>query len=467
MIDEGRRTKDAFFNRLNESTLLLDEWSSKSRESSDGLPSTPNKIMRFYIHTTGCKANQWDSYLIANRLKDAGLSPCPVPHADIIIINACTLTDGAERDTRRFINRARAINSDARIILAGCHAQVYPEQAFGADLVLGQDEKFHIEEYLSTSGSFVKKTRSIPMEGMFLNDLPGGKTRMFLKIQDGCDRFCSYCVVPFARGSSRSRSSAEIVAAMRDFSERGVKEVVLTGIEIAAYKDPVTGLDLKGLLRSLEKEEAPPRIRISSIDPLYLDDECIDIIASSIKIVKSLHIPLQSGSDDILRKMGRNYTQEFMGNLVNRLHGMIKNVGIGMDVIAGFPTEDEKQSKETYRFLEDIDIYYLHVFPFSPRKGTKAAAMGDTVADRVKKERVSALRKLDVLKRGRFHEKFVGKKATILVEGKIYRNGYLRGYTDNYIPVYIPSEKNLENNLVNVTIKEIRDNLVIGEPVAS
>src|SRR5690606_6357571 len=151
----------------------------------------------------------------------------------------------------------------------------------GADLVLGQDEKFHIVEYLSASGSFVKKTRSFLMEDMLLNSLPRGRTRLFLKIQDGCDRFCSYCIVPFARGSSRSRSSAEIASAMRDFSEKGVKEVVLTGIEISAYKDPLTGTGLKGLLRFLEKTDTPSRIRISSIDPVYLDDECIDIIASS------------------------------------------------------------------------------------------------------------------------------------------------------------------------------------------
>lgn len=420
--------------------------------------------MKFFIHTTGCKANQWDSYLIVNKLKNAGLSPCSMPRADIIILNACTLTEGAERDTRRFINHARTINNGARIILAGCHAQVYPDQVFGADLVLGQDEKFRIEEYLFASGSFVKKTRSFLVEDMLLNSLPRGRTRLFLKIQDGCDRFCSYCIVPFARGSTRSRSSAEIVSAMRDFSEQGVNEVVLTGIEISAYKDPLTGTDLKGLLRILEKEKTPSRVRISSIDPVYLDDECIDIIASSAKIVKSLHIPLQSGSDDILKKMGRYYTKEFISNLVERLNVMIQDVGIGMDVIAGFPTEGEKQFEETYRFLNDLNIYYLHVFPFSARKGTKAATLGNAVADTVKKERVSALRKLDSMKRRTFHEKFVGKEACVLVEGKVYRNAYLRGYTDNYIPVYIPNEKNLENNLVNVTIKEIRDNLVMGEP---
>jgi threonylcarbamoyladenosine tRNA methylthiotransferase MtaB len=423
--------------------------------------------MRFYIHTTGCKANQWDSYIVSSRLRKAGLFPCPMAHADIIIINACTLTEGAERDTRRFINRARNINKGARIILAGCHAQAYPDNAFNADLVLGQDEKFRIDEFLSRNGPFVRRTRSIPMESIYLNGLPPGRTRIFLKIQDGCDRFCSYCIVPIARGSSRSRGSDEIVRAMRDFCAKGVMEVVLTGIELSAYKDPLSGTGLKSLLRSLEGEDTPPRIRISSIDPVYLDDECIEIIASSSKIVKSLHIPLQSGSDAILKMMGRHYTQGFMGDLVYRLHAKIPEVGIGMDVMVGFPTEDEKQFEETYRFLEDASIYYLHVFPFSARTGTKAAMMVDTVKDEAKKERVRKLRALDSLKRSQFHERFIGKKASILVEGKIYHNTFMRGYTDNYIPVYIPKEKNLENNLVNVTIKEIRENLVMGEPFAS
>lgn len=422
-------------------------------------------MTKFFIHTTGCKANQWDSYVITNRLKEAGYSISSIPHADFIIVNACTLTEGAERDARRFINRSRTINKRARIILAGCHAQVFPDQSFGADLVLGQSEKFRINEFLHLDGSFVDKTRSIPLENMFINGMPRGRTRIFLKIQDGCDQFCTYCVVPFARGEPRSRSSVEIINAMNVFSERGIKEVVLTGIELSAYRDPITGADLKGLLQSLEKAKTPPRIRISSIDPLYIDDECIRIIASSTKIMKSFHIPLQSGSDAILKRMGRHYTRHYIGDLVNKLNTMIHGVGIGMDVLVGFPEEDESHFSETWHFLNNLAIYYLHVFPFSERKGTKAATMVNIVSDTVKKERVGLLRKLDSVKRRSFHERFMGQTANILAEGKIYRNLYMRGYTENYVPVHIPYEKNLENNIVNVRIKEIRNNLIIGEPV--
>ena len=421
--------------------------------------------MKFYIHTTGCKANQWDSYVITNSLKEAGHSLSQISNADLIIINACTLTEGAERDLRRFINRSRNINKEARIILAGCHSQVYPDQSFGADLVLGQSEKFRINEFLSLSGTFVKKTRSIPLESILINGSPRGRTRVFLKIQDGCDQFCSYCIVPFSRGKSRSQSSLEIIKAMNVFYERGVMEVVLTGIEISAYKDPLTGINLKGLLQILEKEKTPPRIRISSIDPLYLDDECIHVIASSTKIMKSLHISLQSGSNAILKRMGRSYTKDYIGDLVRKLHTEIDGIGIGMDVIVGFPTEEESHFLETLHFLSDIDIYYLHVFPFSARKGTKAATIENKVGDGAKRERVSLLRKLDSVKRQGFHEKAIGQMACILPEGKMYRNHYMKGYTENYIPVCIPYEKNLENNLVNVTIKEVRDNLVFGKPV--
>jgi len=422
---------------------------------------------KFFIHTTGCKANQWDSYVITNRLKEAGYSISSASHADVIIINACTLTEGAERDIRRFINHSRSINKRARIVLAGCHAQVYPDQSFGADLVIGQIEKFRINEFLYLDGSFVKKTRSIPLESMFINGMPRGRTRIFLKIQDGCDQFCTYCIVPFARGKSRSRSSAEIINAMNVFSESWIKVIVLTCIELSAYRDPTTGVDLKGLLQSLEQAKTPPRIRISSIDPLYIDDECIRIIASSTKIMKSLHIPLQSGSDSILKRMGRHYTRDYIGDLVKKLNIMIHGVGIGLDVMVGFPTEDEDHFLETWHFLNNLDIYYLHVFPFSARKGTRAATMENTVSDAVKKQRVGLLHKLDSVKRQSFHERFMGQIAPILGEGKIYGNLYMRGYTENYIPVCIPYEKNLENNIVNVRIKEIRDNLLLGELVTS
>jgi len=419
--------------------------------------------MKFHIHTTGCKANQWDSYVMSNTLQNKGLTQDSLAHADVIIINACTLTEGAERDVRQFIHRARRLNKEARVVLAGCHAQVYPDNVFGADLVLGQNEKFSIDQFLEKKGSFVKQTRIFPMEDAPVDGLPCGRTRIFLKVQDGCDRFCAYCVVPFARGKPRSRPLEEIRHVMKVFAEKGVKEVVLTGIELSSYRDPETGMDFKGLLQVLETEETPQRLRISSIDPLYVDDEFVEIVAGSTKIARSLHIPLQSGSNAVLEKMGRAYTGQFMGDLLEMIRHRIDSVGIGMDVMVGFPSEDEEHFMETYRFLEAAGVSYLHVFPYSARQGTRAASWKDDVPDTIKRQRVRMLKGLDGMLRRRFAEKFVGTEAWIIIEGKIYQGSFVRGYTDNYLPVYVPYRNGLVNDRVKVTIREIRDNLLLGE----
>ncbi|OPX97711.1 MAG: Threonylcarbamoyladenosine tRNA methylthiotransferase MtaB [Syntrophorhabdus sp. PtaU1.Bin002] len=423
--------------------------------------------MKFHIHTTGCKVNQWDSYVMANTLRNRGFTQDSLGNADVIIINACTLTEGAEKDVRQFIHRARRLNKEARVVLSGCHAQVYPENVFGADLVLGQSEKFSIDEFLEKEGSFVKRTRVFPMEDALVDGFPTGRTRVFLKVQDGCDRFCAYCVVPFARGKPRSRPFEEIRRVMKTFREKGLKEVVLTGIELSSYCDPETGMDFKGLLQALETTETPVRLRISSIDPLYVDNEFVEIIAGSTKIAKSLHIPLQSGSDAVLEKMGRVYTRQFMGDLLEMIRRRIDSVGIGMDVMVGFPSEDEERFMETYRFLETAGVSYLHVFPYSARQGTRAASWKEDVPDTVKRQRVRILKGLDGILRRRFTERFVGTEAVIIVEGKIYRGSFLRGYTDNYIPVYVPYRKGLANDCVKVTIREIRDNLLLGEVKSS
>jgi threonylcarbamoyladenosine tRNA methylthiotransferase MtaB len=419
----------------------------------------------FYVHTTGCKANQWDSYVVSDDLKRAGLSNGSLKEADVVVLNACTLTGGAERDIRRFISRARRENKGATVILTGCHGQVYPERAFGADLVLGQEEKFHITEFIGKSGTFRSEKETFSLEKVHIDSLPVGKTRFFLKIQDGCHNFCSYCIVPYARGNPRSRPVGEIMEIMKSLKDKGVKEVVLTGIEISAYRDPSTGMDLKALLKTLVDADTPPRIRMSSIDPLFIDDEFIKIMAGSEKIMKSLHIPLQSGSDDVLELMDRRYTREFMRDLIERLAIRIPHIGIGLDIIVGFPGEDQGRFRETVKFLESIDIYYLHVFPFSARIGTKAAEMVGKVPETEKKERVHILRSLDVAKRQAFYRRFIGKKMRIIPEGKVYQGKFMRGYTDNYLPLHLLYEKKLENCLLEVTIEGIEDGLLRGSVI--
>jgi threonylcarbamoyladenosine tRNA methylthiotransferase MtaB len=419
-------------------------------------------MKKYFLHTTGCKANQWDSYVVSDDLKRAGLSNSALKEADVIVINACTLTGGAERDIRRFISRVRRENAGTTVILTGCHGQVYPERALGADLVLGQEEKFHIAGFLGKTGIFRAETETSFLEKVQVDGLPVGKTRFFLKIQDGCHNYCSYCIVPYARGNPRSRPAHEIMEIMKSLKEKGVKEVVLTGIEISAYRDPATNMGLKGLLKNFVEAETPARIRMSSLDPLFIDDEFIEIMAGSEKIMKSLHIPLQSGSDDILERMGRHYTREFMRDLIERLTSKIPHIGIGLDVIVGFPGEGQDRFMETVKFLESTDIYYLHVFPFSARNGTMAAGMEGKIPEMEKKERVRFLRTLDVAKRQAFYHRFIGKKMRIIPEGKVYKGRYMRGYTDNYLPLYLPFEKKLENCLLEVTIEGIEDGLLLG-----
>ncbi len=423
-------------------------------------------MKKFYVHTTGCKANQWDSYVVSHDLKQAGLTNSSLKEADIVVINACTLTGGAERDIRRFINVCRRENEKAKIILTGCHAQVYPERAFGADLVLGQSEKFRIAEFLDRRDSFISERGTFSLERVDADSLPAGKTRFFLKIQDGCDNFCSYCIVPYARGNPKSRPVGEILKIMKTLKEKGIKEVVLTGIEISAYRDPVTDIDFKALLKTLAGSETPPRIRMSSVDPLFVDDEFIDIMAGSEKIMKSLHIPMQSASDEILQAMGRRYVSEYMKNLIEKLQRKIPHIGVGLDVIAGFPGEDEDRFMETATFLERTPIYYLHVFPFSARSGTKAAEMTGSVSEKEKKERVRLLREIDRKKRETFYNRFIGEKMWIVPEGKAYKGKYMRGYTDNYLPLYLPYEKKLENCLLKVKIEGTEDGLLRGNNIA-
>jgi len=419
----------------------------------------------FFIHTTGCKANQWDSSVIAGNLAKAGLTPAPMDRAGLVVINACTVTEGAVRDIRRFINRLKRENPEAKIALAGCHGQVYPDDSFGADLVLGQTEKFMPDRYAASTGTFVSPRESFTIEPAPRELTMAGKTRFFFKIQDGCDRFCSYCIVPFARGVPRSRPLTRIVETMDALAQKGIQEVVLTGIEISAWRDPESGRGLRELIGLLEDVSTPGRIRLSSVDPLMFDDAFVETVARSHKVAKSFHIPLQSGSDALLAAMQRPYRQRDIRGILERILTRIPDAGIGMDVIVGFPGEDEELFGQTRAFLNSCGGYYLHVFPFSPRPGTPAALMAGAVPEAIKRQRVRNLKSLDAQKREAFHRRFTGSRAWIIPEGKRYLGQYMRGYTDNYIPVHIPYDKRLENRMVEVRIDRVEDTLVIGKTI--
>lgn len=419
--------------------------------------------MKYFIYTSGCKSNLYDSFIIDHKLQEAGFTPSDSEDADIVVINACTVTENAEKDTKRVILRTRRRNRKAKVILAGCHPQVYPEKNFGAELVLGQNEKFNIVDYIEKVGVFVGELEN---DGYFKDKSYGfsfePRTRFFLKIQDGCDKLCSYCIVPFARGKPKSMPVEEIIKIMRDLKKEGTKEVVLSGIEIASYYDPVPRLDFKGLLRLLEKSETPERIRLSSVDPLYIDSEFIGILSSSKKLARSLHIPLQSGCNSILEKMGRRYKAEEVKDVIEELKFKIEDIGIGLDVIVGFPGEGESEFNETVRFIESLGIYYLHIFPFSPREKTLASKMTGFVEDSVKRKRVHVLKEIDKRNRLLFYEKYIGQVLKILPEKKIYQGGYMKGFSDNYIPVFLPHELDLVNHFIDVLITDVKGGRVFG-----
>jgi len=417
---------------------------------------------RFFIHTTGCRANQWDSSVIALNLEGAGCAPVALDRAELVVINACTVTEGAVRDIRRFINRVRRENPDAKVVVAGCHGQVYPGDSFGADLVLGQVEKMSLHRYANLTGTFVGSSGSLAMEEAPEEAAMGGRTRFFFKIQDGCDRFCSYCIVPYARGLPRSRPLPEILRTLETLEGKGIREVVLTGIEISAWKDPESGQGLRGLIRTLEDVPTPPRIRLSSVDPLMFDDAFVETAAASRKLAKSFHIPLQSASDKVLAAMRRPYRLKDIRDVLDRILDRMPDAGIGMDVITGFPGEDEGLFEETRSFLSSASFYYLHVFPYSPRPGTDAALLEGKVPQATKKARVRVLRKIDAIRREAFHTRFIGCRTRIIPEGRRRLGKYMRGYTDNYIPVHIPYDRRLENRIVEVEIDRIENGTVMG-----
>ncbi len=418
--------------------------------------------MNFFIFTSGCKANQWDSYVIAARLKEAGHTRSSLEGSDIIIVNGCSLTGRAETDIRRFIQKARQWNPTARIALVGCHAQAYSGRNFGVDLVLGQREKFEAERYMSEKGCFVADTRDFPMEAGAVWGTQKGRTRFFYKIQDGCNKFCSYCIVPYTRGAPRSRPVGEICAFMSSLREKGITEVVLTGIDLAAYDDPVSHRTLKALLDHLGDLDTPPRIRLSSLDPKYIDDDFVALMSRSAKLMPSIHLPVQSGSAGVLQRMGRRHGPGFIREVIEKLTSAVPNIAIGMDIMVGFPGEDDDAFEETYRFIEEAPTCSLHVFPYSRREGTRAATMDGRVSDTVKTERVRRLRALDRRKREVFGRRYIGKKLTIVPESKVDRNGMMKGFSENYLPVWLPFDKRLENNLVEVTIRGMENGRLIG-----
>ncbi|SNB44860.1 tRNA (N(6)-L-threonylcarbamoyladenosine(37)-C(2))-methylthiotransferase MtaB [Geobacter sp. DSM 9736] len=428
-------------------------------------------MQRVAITTLGCKTNQFESAGMGEILGKEGFVVVPFDEqADVYIINTCTVTARTDAESRRLIRRAQRKTPNARIVVTGCYAQVAPEELRalpGVDLILGNTEKKDIVSFL----------REAPAEGRVLvSDITGERhaaplalesfaehTRAFLQVQNGCDAFCSYCIVPYARGRSRSVSTEEVLKGIASFAASGYQEVVLTGIHLSAY-----GLDLEppaslhGLLQEVERRQLVPRLRLGSLEPAEIGDELIDLVARSKVICPHIHIPLQSGADGVLHRMNRTYTARFFAELVGRLSAAVPGICIGLDMIAGFPGETEEEFLAGWSLVESLPIAYLHVFPYSLRPGTAAASMSGHLPPRVITERARRLRELSERKRDEYHACFVGKTIRVLVQSSD-GSGNLKGLSRHYVSVSFPGNRDTYNREVTVRILGSSGEGLVGE----
>ncbi len=423
------------------------------------------------ITTLGCKTNQFESAAIAESVSNKGFQIVSFSDfADIYIINTCTVTAKSDAESRRLVRRARRQNAAARIVVTGCYAQLAFEEIRhlpGVSLVLGNNEKKEIAELLGKAEDeqlvlVSDISRQHQAEGVTLETF-AEHTRAFLQVQNGCDAFCSYCIVPHVRGKSRSVRLDEAVEGVNTFVGKGFKEVVLTGIHLGMY-----GLDLDpprnllDLLRAVDERTALARLRMGSLEPAEVHDPLIDFIAASEIICPHLHIPLQSGDDQVLARMNRDYTTRFYRDVIEKLLSAIPDICIGTDIIAGFPGESEREFEDTFQFLESLPLAYFHVFPFSPRQQTPAATMCGQVKGNVIRERAGILRKLSDLKKEKYYKSFVGRELRVLVQSKEPNGGY-KGLSRNYIPVGICGTSCSINSEVMVRVREVAKDSVLGD----
>jgi len=418
-------------------------------------------MFKIAVATLGCKVNQCESAGIAAALSGHGLTVVPfAERADCYIINTCTVTGRTDFQSRQLIRRAVRRNPEAAVLVTGCYAQTAPEEIAripGVRVVAGNAEKERIAEFIGemAAGAPRVEVGDIRNEGDFSRlgaTVFPEHTRAFLKIQDGCDAACSYCVVPRARGGSRSLPAEEVMERLSALALAGYQEAVLTGIHLGAYgRDLVPAADLTTVVRRSAEEGRIGRLRLSSIEPREITDELISLIESSGTVCRHLHIPLQSGDDEILAAMNRDYDAAFFAGLVGKIHRAVPGIGIGIDVMAGFPGEAEAAFLNTLRLVEKLPVSYLHVFPYSPRPGTPAAAMPGQVREPEKKRRAELLRKLGEEKRRAFAGGFIGKSLAVLVEARRDKTtGYPIGFSDNYIPVAVRSAAAAANRIVRV-----------------
>ena len=423
------------------------------------------KKVAFY--TLGCKLNFSETSTIARGFQNDGYDRVDFSdYADMYVINTCSVTENADKRFKSIVKQALKQNNKAFIAAIGCYAQLKPEQlaeVHGVDLVLGATEKFKIADYIND----LSKNDMGEVHSCEINEADfyvgsyaiGDRTRAFLKVQDGCDYKCTFCTIPLARGISRSDTLENVLENAKEISEKGIKEIVLTGVNIGDFgkgefgnkKHEHTFLDL---VHALDEVSGIHRIRISSIEPNLLKNETISFVAQSKAFVPHFHIPLQSGADALLKKMKRRYLKNLYEDRVHKIKELMPHACIGVDVIVGFPGETEEHFLETYHFINALDVSYLHVFTYSERDNTPAATMGEAIPKDVRNKRSKMMRALSVKKRRAFYEEQLGRRATVLFEGE-NKSGYIHGFTENYVKVKTPWNPKLINTLHSVDLMEI------------
>ena len=428
------------------------------------------------LHTLGCKLNYSETSTLAKQFEDKGMKLSNYgDKSDIFVLNTCSVTDNADKECRQIIRSVLRKNPETYVIVTGCYAQLQPVEIAGiegVDLILGSKEKLRLFEYLedveNTSCIFKEPETKIyvsevgskddEIKGAYSADIDS-RTRAFLKIQDGCDYGCSFCTIPMARGVSRSLPINEVIDNAKKIIDSGYKEIILTGVNTGDYRYIAEGKTnrLYDVLLELEKLEIE-RIRISSIEPNLLTDEIISLVKSSDKICNHFHIPLQSGDSDVLKLMRRRYNLGFFRELIEKVNVEIPDVGIGVDVIIGFPGETDENFRNTYEFLNAMQISYLHVFSYSERKNTLAVSMPGKVDILKRKQRSEVLRNLSAKKKYDFYSRFIGTKQKVLFENKVTNSGgkdFIEGWTDNYIRVRIKNELSLQNSITEVILNNL------------
>ena len=425
--------------------------------------------------TLGCKVNQYETNGMIQSFKEKGYGIVDFENfADIYVVNTCTVTNMSDRKSRQVLRQARKNNKDAIVIAVGCYAQVAKEELEKIpeiDFVLGTNEKVNIVKYVE---QYLNKKQSekfnIEIDDVMKNKEYGDfgsvtyteKTRAVIKVQDGCDRFCSYCIIPYARGRVRSRKPENVINEIKEIAKSGIKEVVITGIHVASYgKDFKEEYRLIDLLEEINKVDGIERIRLGSIEPLLITEEFVNRLVKLKKICHHFHLSLQSGCSETLNRMKRRYTIEEFEEIVNRLRKFYEDVILTTDIIVGFPEETDNEFNETYEFLNKIKFYKMHIFKYSPRKGTKAEKMKNQISGDIKEIRSKKLLELSDKNENEYLDEYIGKEVDVLFEEK--EGEYFKGHTSNYIMVKYKTSENLENKIIKVKITDKSNLYLLAE----